>query len=186
MIPKGIVARGVLLDAVRHRGNDVCIDATTRVTPEELDAIAEAQGVKIEAGDVVLVHTGFWGEFLRTGERSVPVAGVHWTCAEWLHAHDVAAIACENVAVEHLLEMDVEGMFLPFHALCLRDMGLILGEYWNMERPSRRTAPRTVCSEFQLYRSTIGFHRRGQLAGQSDRHQVTNDLTNTGKDIEDE
>ena len=32
------------------------------MSPEELDAIAEAQGVKIESGDIVLVHTGWWGE----------------------------------------------------------------------------------------------------------------------------
>jgi kynurenine formamidase len=125
------VARGVLLDVVRHRGDQSCLDAETQVTPEELDAIAEAQGVSIEAGDVVLVHTGWWDEFKRTGPRP-PVAGVNWRCAEWLHAREVAAIASDNPAVEHLLTAEVDGMFLPMHALCLRDMGLIFGEYWNL------------------------------------------------------
>jgi kynurenine formamidase len=132
VIPKGLVSRGVLLDVVRHRGRELCIDAETQVTPEELDVVAEAQGVTIESGDIVLVHTGWWGEFKRTGNRSAPVAGINWRCAEWLHAHEAAAIASDNVAVEHLLSLDVEGMFLPFHALCLRDMGLILGEYWDL------------------------------------------------------
>jgi len=132
VIPKGVVSRGVLLDAVRHRGNENCLDSEHQIMPEELDAIADTQGVKIESGDVILVHTGWWGEFKRTGDRAAPVAGLHWTCAEWLHAHEVAAIACDNVAVEHLLTLEVDGMFLPFHALCLRDMGLILGEYWNL------------------------------------------------------
>lgn len=132
VVPKGVVSRGVVLDVVRHRGDERCLDAVTLVTPEELDAIAEAQGVRIESGDIVLVHTGWWGEFARTGDRSVAIAGLHWRCAEWLHAHEVAAIACDNVAVEHLLTIEVEGMFLPMHALCLRDMGLILGEYWNL------------------------------------------------------
>src|SRR5207237_636569 len=126
------VSRGVLLDVVRHRGQEVCLDAENQVAPEELDAVAQAQGVQIEPGDVVLVHTGWWGEFKRTRNRSAPVAGINWRCAEWLHAQEAAAIACDNVAVEHLLSLDVEGMFLPFHALCLRDMGLILGEYWNL------------------------------------------------------
>jgi kynurenine formamidase len=133
-IPKGIVARGVLLDVVRHRGQAVCIDAENRVTPQELDAIAAAQGVRIESGDVVLVHTGWWTEFRRTGSRSPAVAGLHWRCAEWLHEREAAAIACDNVAVEHLLTMDVDGMFLPFHALCLRDMGLMLGEFWDVSK----------------------------------------------------
>ena len=26
----------------------------------------------------------------------------------------------------------VEGAFLPMHMLCLRDMGLMLGEYWDL------------------------------------------------------
>jgi kynurenine formamidase len=131
-IPKGVVSRGVLLDVVRHRGDEYCIDTEHQVMPDELDAIAEAQGVKIESGDIILVHTGWWGEFKRTGDRATAVAGVHWSCAEWLHANEAAAIACDNVAVEHLLSLEVDGMFLPFHALCLRDMGLILGEYWNL------------------------------------------------------
>ncbi len=132
VIPKGVVSRGVLLDAVRHRGDEYCIDAEHQIMPEELDAIAEAQGVTIESGDVLLIHTGWWGEFKRTGDRGTAVAGLHWTCAEWLHAHQIAAIAADNIAVEHLLTPEVDGMFLPFHALCLRDMGLILGEYWNL------------------------------------------------------
>ncbi len=132
IVDKGVVSRGVLLDAVAHRGADGALDAQTRVTPEELDAIAEAQGVKIESGDIVCVHTGWWSEFRRTGDKMAPVAGLHWRCAEWLHAKEAAAVACDNVAVEHLLEMDVDGMFLPFHALCLRDMGLLLGEFWNL------------------------------------------------------
>jgi kynurenine formamidase len=134
VISAGIVSRGVLLDVVRHRGLEVCLDAEKLVTPEELDAVAEAQGVRIESGDIVMVHTGWWSEFRRTGNRSAPVAGLDWRCAEWLHAHEVAAVACDNVAVEDLLTMGVDGMFLPFHALCLRDMGLMLGEFWDVSR----------------------------------------------------
>ncbi len=148
-IPKGVVSRGVLLDVVRHRGQEVCIDAENEVTPEELDAIAEAQGVKVESGDVVLVHTGWWAEWRRTGNRSAPVAGLNWRCAEWLHAKEVAAIGCDNVAVEDLLRLDIDGMFLPFHALCLRDMGLMLGEFWNLTELSADCADDGVF-EFQL------------------------------------
>jgi kynurenine formamidase len=149
IIASGIVSRGVLLDVVRHRGLEGCIDGERQVTPEELDAIAEAQGVSIGRGDIVLVHTGWWTEFRRTGNRSPAVAGLHWHCAEWLHAREVAAIACDNVAVEHLLTMDVDGMFLPFHALCLRDMGLMLGEFWDVSRLAADCADDGVF-EFQI------------------------------------
>ncbi len=148
-IPSGIVSRGVLLDVVRHRGDELCISADRQVTPEELDEIAEAQGVKIERGDIICVHTGWWSEFRRTGNRNPPVAGLHWRCAEWLHAKEAAAVACDNVAVEHLLTMDVDGMFLPLHALCLRDMGLMLGEFWNLADLAADCAEDGVF-EFQL------------------------------------
>jgi kynurenine formamidase len=148
-IDKGVVSRGVLLDAVRHRGRELSLDASERVTPEELDAIAEAQGVTIETGDVVVVHTGWWSEFRRTGERNPPVAGLHWRCAEWLHAKETAAVACDNVAVEHLLDLDVDGMFLPLHALCLRDMGLVLGEFWDV------TALAADCAEDGVFEFQI-------------------------------
>jgi kynurenine formamidase len=148
-IHKGIVSRGVLLDAVRYRGLEVCLDAENQVTPEELDAIAEAQGVKVESGDVVLVHTGWWSDFKRTGNRMAPVAGLHWRCAEWLHANQVAAIACDNLTVEHLLTMEVDTVFLPFHLLCLRDMGLVLGEYWDV------TALAADCAEDGVFEFQI-------------------------------
>lgn len=155
-IEKGIVSRGVLLDPVRHRGLDTCLDAENRVTPEELDAIAEAQGVKIEPGDVVVVHTGWWSEYKRTGNKLAPVAGLHWRCAEWLHAKEAAAVACDNLTVEHLLTMDVDTVFLPFHLLCLRDMGLCLGEYWDCTALAADCAEDGVF-EFQLVAPPLHF-----------------------------
>ena len=148
-IDKGIVSRGVLIDIVRHRGREISLDAEGQVTPGELDAAAQAQGVKVESGDVILVHTGWWSEFRRTGNRNPPVAGLNWRCAEWLHDNEAAAVACDNVAVEHLLSMDIEGMFLPLHCLCLRDMGLMLGQFWNLAGLAADCAEDGVF-EFQL------------------------------------
>ena len=155
-IEKGIVSRGVLLDAVRHRGDELCLGPDRQVTPEELDEIAEKQGVSIEPGDVVVVHTGWWSEFRRTGDKMAPVAGLHWRCAEWLHAKQAAAVACDNLTVEHLLTMDVDGVFLPFHLLCLRDMGLCLGEYWDVTALAADCADDGVF-EFQLVAPPLHF-----------------------------
>ena len=43
----------------------------------------------------------------------------------------MAAVAADNLMVENPMS-GVEGAFLPMHMLCLRDMGLMLGEYWNL------------------------------------------------------
>jgi len=147
---KGIVARGVLLDAVRYRGADLYCAPGRPITPAELDDIAAAQGVRIRRGDIVVVHTGWWTRFQHSGDGSEPGSGLHWTCAAWLHDHEVAAVAADNLMVEDPdPEHGVAGTFLPMHMLCLRDMGLMLGEYWDLTALSADCAADGVY-EFQL------------------------------------
>ncbi|MGH3580268.1 MAG: cyclase family protein [Mycobacterium sp.] len=130
---KGIVSRGVLLDVVAHRGEELFCEPGRPITPAELDDIAVKQGVQIGRGDIVVVHTGWWTRFLSTGDGQEPGSGLHWTCASWLHDHEIAAVASDNLMVEDPDPANgVEGTFLPMHMLCLRDMGLMLGEYWDL------------------------------------------------------
>lgn len=130
VVGKGITARGVLLDVARHRGHELDIPHGNPITPDELSATAQAQGVEIRPGDIVLVHTGWATKFQKTGD-STPSAGLHWSCATWLHEHDIAAVAADNIQVEDVLS-DIPGNMLPMHLLCLRDMGLQFGEYWAL------------------------------------------------------
>jgi kynurenine formamidase len=147
---KGIISRGVLLDAVRHRDADVFLGPGNPVTPAELDDIAKAQGVTIREGDIVVVNTGWWTRFSSTGDGAEPGSGLHWTCASWLHDHRVAAVAADNLMVEDPDPANgVDGTFLPMHMLCLRDMGLMLGEYWNLTELAADCAADGVY-EFQL------------------------------------
>lgn len=97
---KGITSRGVLLDVVAHRGVDTFCAPGAPITPAELDEIAARQNVEIRSGDIVVVHTGWWTRFLTTGDGSEPGSGLHWTCARWLHQHEVAAVAADNLMVE--------------------------------------------------------------------------------------
>lgn len=130
---RGITSRGVLLDVVAHRGADVFCEPGEPITPDELDEIVARQQVEIRSGDIVVVHTGWWTRFLATGDGSEAGSGLHWTCAKWLHRHEVAAVASDNLMVEDPNPANgVEGTFLPMHMLCLRDMGLMLGEYWDL------------------------------------------------------
>lgn len=128
---KGITSRGVLLDVARHRGHELDIPHGNPIMPEELSAVAEEQGVEIRSGDVVLIHTGWVTKFQQTGDGT-PSSGLHWSCASWLHEHEVAAVAADNLQVEDVVS-DIPGNMLPMHLLCLRDMGLPFGEYWALE-----------------------------------------------------
>ncbi|AGC64477.1 hypothetical protein MULP_05001 [Mycobacterium liflandii 128FXT] len=120
---KGITSRGVLLDLVRHRGAEVFLEHGNPITPEELDDVARSQGVTIESGDIVLIRTGWWTRFLMTANKTEPYSGLDWRCAQWLHDHEVAAVASDNLQVEDPVS-GVDGLFLPLYLLCLRDMGL--------------------------------------------------------------
>lgn len=128
---KGITSRGVLLDVVRHRGAETFLEHGNPITGEELDDVARSQGVTVGRGDIVVVRTGWWARFLEAGDGSEPYSGLDWRCASWLHDHDIAAVAADNLMVEDPVS-GVEGTFLPMHMLCLRDMGLMLGEYWDL------------------------------------------------------
>jgi kynurenine formamidase len=130
----GIVSRGVLLDVARVRGVDR-IAPGTALTPDDLEAAEHAQKVRAERGDVLLVRTGHITVFTKDGNREGYMRqspGLGLACAEWLHRREIAAVACDNNAVE-VIPFEDQTLPLPLHQLCLRDMGLTLGEMFDLE-----------------------------------------------------
>ena len=132
----GVVGRGVLLDVPRKRGVP-WLEPGTVIQPDELDAVAAAQGTELRRGDVIVVRTGAVAQQLAAGkwDKSFVLgasAGLGFGCAEWLAAHESAAVAADNVGVE-TLPGETEDCMLPLHMVCQRDMGLIFGEIWNLE-----------------------------------------------------
>jgi kynurenine formamidase len=133
-----VVGRGVLLDVARHAGVDH-LGPGAIVGPDDLEATAEAEGVKVGTGDIVVVRTGWWLRYLqsRDGASWGPTApGIGWRCAEWLCDRRVSAVASDNIALETSTK-ELPGVTLPFHMLALRDMGMMLGEMWNLEELGR-------------------------------------------------
>ena len=132
----GIMSRGVLLDIARlKRVERLPIDYA--ITVDDLNAACAAQGVTMRKGDIILVRTGHIQRFTIDKDRpgfSGLQPGLSQACAEWVHEHSLAAVCADNLAVEimsrEILESD---MPLPFHMLCLRDMGCPLGEMFNLD-----------------------------------------------------
>lgn len=120
-----LVTRGIFLDAVTHRGRPLLPGAT--IDLDELQAIAQAQGVMPQPGDAVLIRTGWLESALSrrdvdyTGEPGIDLSAAHW-----LAELDVAAIGADNFAVEALPAPD--GSRFPVHRLALRDYGIPLIE----------------------------------------------------------
>lgn len=133
-IGNGIVSRGVLLDLARAVGVERLPPGRV-ITPDDLEAAERKQGVRAETGDVLLVRTGHLSVFKRDGDRvgymrQMPGLGIG--CVEWLHAREVAAVATDTNAVE-VIPFEDPATPLPVHLLCIRDMGLTLGEMFDLD-----------------------------------------------------
>ncbi|MEE1737555.1 cyclase family protein [Streptomyces sp. BE147] len=136
-----LVSRGVLLDVARARGVDR-LPGGHAVTPEDLDAAEEFAGLRVRAGDIVLVRTGQVQVFL-AGDRHAygyPSPGLSVRTPEWFHARDVAAVANDTLTFE-IFPPEIEDLWLPVHALDLVEMGMLQGQNWNLENLS------TACAE---------------------------------------
>jgi len=130
----GVVGRGVLLDVARARGVE-SLRAGEVITPADLEAAERAERVRVGSGDVLLVRTGHLRVFTvdanREGYmRTMPGLGI--ACVPWLRERDVAAVATDTSAVE-VIPFEDPSLPLPVHALCIRDMGLTLGEMFVLD-----------------------------------------------------
>ena len=132
----GIVGRAVLLDVARQLGVEH-LEPGFPVGPDELDAAAAAQGVTVGAGDILLVHTGHvgWKLGLAPGSpdaltRSEP--GISTRAIPWLHDHDVAMIATDTAACS-VVPPEPGDEFLTWHVAALRDLGLLVGELFDLD-----------------------------------------------------
>jgi len=138
-IADGVAGRGVLLDIPRYRGVD-WLEAGHAVGHDELAGCAEAQGVDIRSGDIVLVRTGqlaqvralgTWGEY-----DAGPAPGLGITAAEWFTAHEVAALATDTWGAE-VRPNETPGVFQPLHLILLVNAGMTFGEIFDLEALSQ-------------------------------------------------
>lgn len=139
MAAHGMQGRGVLVDLAHHLGDEW--RAVGRATLEEVMA---ADGVVVEPGDMLVIHTGFATKLLEWGRNPDPTK-LFTTCSyldgrdpallEWVAESQVAALIADNYAVEGLLGTDADPSrhsFLPLHHLCLFRLGVPLGELWYL------------------------------------------------------
>ncbi len=133
-IADGVAGRGVLLDIAARRGVE-WMQAGDVITPDDLDDAAEHQGVEVRAGDIVLFRTGWRRKFLAERDPKEFMAGepgLGQDCCDWLHRHDIAAVASDNWAIEVLPGENPDAL-LQVHMVLIRDMGLTLGEILDLE-----------------------------------------------------
>jgi kynurenine formamidase len=129
--------RGVLLDVGRAVGTDGELPDGFAITTEHLEATIAAQGAtsRVGRGDLVVVRTGRlararregWGDY--AGGAS---PGLSFTTADWLHGTEIAGIATDTWGFE-VRPNEFDGAFQPLHQVAIPNIGLFLGEMWDLD-----------------------------------------------------
>jgi kynurenine formamidase len=114
-----IVTRGVLLDVAAVKGAPILPD-TYEITVKDLqDALARQKTGSIQAGDVVLIHTG-WGQLWEkdNARYSRGNPGIGTAAAEWLARQGPVVVGADTPPVEVSPNPD-EQLSLPVHQIML-------------------------------------------------------------------
>ncbi|MGD0076181.1 MAG: cyclase family protein [Candidatus Binataceae bacterium] len=129
------VGRGVLLDIPAYKGRK-WLDPGEPIFTEDLDGCAAKEGVKIGAGDFVLIRTGqiaqvraqgSWGEY-----PGGDAPGLSVTVAPWVHQKQIAAFATDTWGTE-VRPNETPEVFQPLHIILLVHGGLLIGEIFDLE-----------------------------------------------------
>ncbi|MFF3941407.1 cyclase family protein [Streptomyces phaeofaciens] len=128
-----VAGRGVLLDVGQVIGEHGELPDGFAVTEVHLTATAEAHGVSVGRGDLVVVRTGRLARARREGWGDYAggdAPGLSFTTADWLHRTEIAAIATDTWGFE-VRPNEFDRAFQPLHQVAIPHMGLLMGEMWD-------------------------------------------------------
>jgi kynurenine formamidase len=136
VLKNGLVGRGVLIDVPRTRGVP-WVEPGEHIFREDLEAAERAQGVRVEAGDILLVRTGHTRRLAELGPWNTPEAkaGLHPRAASFLADRCVAALGSDGNS--DTAPSTTEGVGFPIHVLALNALGVHLLDYLQFEDAAR-------------------------------------------------
>ncbi len=126
-----LVGRAVILDMAKHFGKEV-LDAGDNFGEADIKAAAEAQGVTMGAGDIILFHTGWTDGKL----ESDPVAwvsgepGLNNEGARYIASLDPMAVGADTWGLEPIPAPQGDGVFYG-HVILLQQHGIYILETMN-------------------------------------------------------
>lgn len=132
------ITRGVMLDVPAYRGLEA-LPASEPVTADELQAVAKHQNVTVQAGDVVLVRSGYLGQWPdRAALARHATAGPDISAARWLLERGVVATGSdtETYEVQPAPDPGVPANPQPVHTLLLIENAIYLFESVYLEELS--------------------------------------------------
>ncbi len=122
----GVITRGVLLDIAAVRGVDA-LDPAEGIGIDDLEGAESLQGLAVEPGDALLIHTGHLNRVtlngLHTDQHS---PGLTTACLPWLRERDVSVLGSD--CINDVIPSGYAGpsLGLPVHAVALVALGLWL------------------------------------------------------------
>jgi kynurenine formamidase len=126
-----LVGRGVVLDMAKHFGKDV-LAAGENFGEADIKAAAEAQGVTLGEGDIILFHTGWTDGMLESdptawvsGEPGLNVEG-----SRYLASLNPMAVGADTWGVEPVPPKEGDGAFYG-HVVLLKENGIYILETMN-------------------------------------------------------
>jgi kynurenine formamidase len=161
---KGIAGRAVLLDvrrALHDAGRDYDAGSARALSVEDLELARTQAGVQYQAGDIILLRTGYTEWYLAqdaaTRRRTAP-PGVHQSAgvehseamARYIWNSHASGIGADCPSLE-VWPPDFQPGAWPFgflHQVLIGQFGLAIGELWWLEELAADCAEDGVCEMF--------------------------------------
>jgi kynurenine formamidase len=138
-----LLGRGVLVDLVQASGRP--LEAGAVIAPSDLEAAMRLQGTHIEAGDMVLIRSG-WGRYYGrdNGKYASTFPGIGVDAAIWLADHRVSLVASDTMALE-VYPPESEEAPWAVHQLLLARFGIYILENAYLEEVASSTHYEFLC-----------------------------------------
>lgn len=142
-VHNGIFTRGLLIDIPRLKGVPY-LEPGTPIYPNDLEAWEKRAGVKVSAGDALLIRTGRWARRASLGPWDIRqnMAGLDPSCIPWLRQRDVAVLAGESPQDVLPAAGELGPGFVILHNFALIYLGMQLIDNVDLDTVSEAAAAR--------------------------------------------
>jgi kynurenine formamidase len=113
--------------------------------PDDLEAAEQQAGVRVEAGDILLVRTGNYRKILDQGPvpSTVPMVACQVACTPWFKERDIAMLGTDTS--NDVRPSAYPNIATPLHTVSLVGLGLWLIDNANLEQLA------VACQQRQRY-----------------------------------
>lgn len=130
-----IIARGVLIDIEKYMGYETLKD-NYRIDADDVKGALKKQGVKLQAGDVVLFRTGQAQFYKHSDQYLHHYPGISLDAVKWLvEENNVMLIGADNLSLE-AFPSEKDDNWVPVHTYLLAEKGVMFVEQMFLEELS--------------------------------------------------